>query len=343
MMRVMAPVSRPSWREVLASAPGALPEQSPEWIDAMVASGRYDDASRLYELRDGRRLVLPLVRRRGWLGGWLGSFPAGWGIGGPVGDALDASVLRRIVGDLAGLRATRIVVRPDPLTAGLWHEAVAGLPVTAVGRRAHVLDLSGGREAVEGRLAGRTRRSIRTAERRGVVVETDGTGRLLPQYYQLFLRSVDRWAGRQQEPLALARWRAGRRDPLDKLYALSEAMRGGLRVSIAFVEGRPAAGVIVLRGRTAHYTRGAMDREIAGPSRASFLAQWTAISEAIDAGCTAYHMGESGDSASLAAYKEQFGARSVTYAEYRLERLPITRADDLVRAAAKRALGVRDV
>ena len=39
-----------------------------------------------------------------------------------------------------------------------------------------------------------------------------------------------------------------------------------------------------------------------------------------------YHLGESGASRSLAHFKEKFGARPVPYAEYRLERLPLTRA-----------------
>lgn len=341
-MRVFSHAPRDIWREVIAESPSALPEHSPEWLDAITSSGRYEDASRLYEFRDGRRIVMPLVRRRGAPGGWLGSFPAGWGIGGPVGAGIDADAVRAIASDLAGVGAIRVSVRPDPLTGPMWADALDQFPVVALPKRAHVLDLSDGIDAVRERLPAKGRRNIRTAQRKGVTVETDSTGRLLPQYYQLFLRSIDRWAGRQHEPLALARWRSQRRDPIEKLYEVVEKMNGAAQVSIAFVEGHPAAGTIVLHGRTAHYTRGSMDRELAGPTCASVLAQWTAIEAAAAAGCTAYHMGDSGQSASLAAYKEQFGARPFDYSEYRLEKLPVTRADIALRSAVKRLLKFQD-
>jgi len=61
--------------------------QTPQWTDAVCASGRHRDASRLYELSDGRRFVLPLVRLRRWPGPSApeASFPPAWGIGGLVG------------------------------------------------------------------------------------------------------------------------------------------------------------------------------------------------------------------------------------------------------------------
>lgn len=322
--------------------PSTLPEQTPEWLDAMAAAGGYEDASRLYEFRDGRRFVLPLARRRGPPGGWYGSFPPAWGIGGLVGKDPDAGVIREVLRDLRDLGAARVTIRPDPLTAPLWAEAVRGADVVAVPRRAHVLDLTGGRDDVAARLSGSTRRALRTAERRGVTVESDLHGRLLPVYHRLFVRSVDRWAAQQGEPRLLAHWRARRRDPLRKLYAMSDRLAGRMSVSVAYVEGVPAAGTIVLFGRTAHYTRGAMDRDLAGPARASHAAQWRNILAACDAGCTTYHLGESGDSASLAAFKERFGAEPVSYQEYRIERAPFTAIDNAVRTAVKRAVRFRD-
>jgi hypothetical protein len=341
----MATAPRPLWRTVVDEAPQALPEHAPEWVDAMMATGRFSDASRLYEFRDGRRFVLPLVRRRGLRGpgGWFGSFPPAWGIGGLVGKDLDAAVVRAVLDDLHSLRAAQIVLRPDPLTASVWAEATQGSKLVRVERRAHVIDLTGGRKSVEERLHHSTRRALRAAERKGVTVETDRNGRLLPIYYGLFLRSVDRWAAQQREPRLLAQWRARHRDPIDKLYAIADRMNGQMSVSIAFVGGTPAAGVIVLFGRTAHYTRGAIDRDVAAPARASHLLQWMSIGAACDAGCTTYHMGESGNSESLSTFKERFGATPVPYAEYRIERVPLTRADSAVRGALKTVLRFRDV
>jgi hypothetical protein len=53
-------------------------------------------------------------------------------------------------------------------------------------------------------------------------------------------------------------------------------------------------------------------------------------------------MGESGTSASLARYKEHFLAQPVPYAEYRFERVPLTRADVAARSLVKRAIGFKD-
>jgi len=343
VMRVIAPAPRELWRTVLDEDVHSLPEHAPEWIDAMTATGRYDDASRLYELSDGRRFVLPLVRRRRPAsgGGWYGSFPTGWGIGGLAGAGVDTGVVAGVVEDLRSLEAVRIAVRPDPLQAVAWSE-VKGYGITRIARRAHVIDLSGGIEAVRSRLPKSTLRGIRTAEKHGVRVERDRDGSLLPLYYELYLTSIKRWAAHQHEPPALARWRGVRRDPIDKLYELSARMGDAFRVYIAFVEDRPAAGSISLIGRTAHDTRGAMDRDLAARPRANELLMWTTITAACEAGCSIYHLGESGQSTSLAQFKERFGARAVDYAEIRLERLPVTRIDGAVRSGVKRLLGFRD-
>lgn len=343
MMRVIAPAPRELWRTVLAQDTHALPEHAPEWIDAMVATGPYEDASRLYEFSDGRRFVLPLVRRRGPSapGGWYASYPTGWGIGGLVGAGVDAAVVAEVVDDLRSLEAVRVSVRPDPLQAEAW-AAVEGPGIARIARRAHVIDLSGGLEAVRARMPRSTRRGIRVAEKHGVRVERDRDGSLLPLYYELYLTSLERWAAHQHEPVALARWRGVRRDPIDKMYELAARMGDAFRVYIAFVDDRPAAGSISLFGRTAHDTRGAMDRDLAARPRANELLMWTTITEACDAGCSVYHLGESGRSTSLAQYKERFGARPVDYAEIRLERLPVTRIDGVLRSGVKRLLGFRD-
>src|SRR5690606_5637664 len=249
---------------------------------------------------------------------WYGSYPTGWGIGGLAGAGVDAGVVAAVVDDLRSLDAVRVTVRPDPLQAHAW-AAVDGPGITRIARRAHVIDLSGGVEAVRARLPPSTRRGSRVAERHGVRVERDWDGSLLPLYYELYLTSLKRWAAHQHEPVALARLRGVRRDPVDKFYELAARLGDAFRVYIAFVDDRPAAGSISLFGRTAHDTRGAMDRDLATRPRANELLQWTTITEACAAGCSVYHLGESGRSASLAQFKERFGARPVDYAEIRIE------------------------
>ena len=84
MMQVISPAPREAWRSVIADDSEALPEHAPEWVDALCRVGPYVDASRLYAFSDGRRFVLPLVRRTGvtGVGGSLMSYPPSWGMGG---------------------------------------------------------------------------------------------------------------------------------------------------------------------------------------------------------------------------------------------------------------------
>jgi Acetyltransferase (GNAT) domain len=360
MMQVISPAPRDAWRSVLAEDSNALPEHAPEWLDALCRVGPYADASRLYSLSDGRRFVLPLVRRTGIaaLGGWLLSYPASWGMGGLIGLAADQDVVEAVIADLRALGSQRISIRPDPTRFSLWSSGLSALsPSTSSGRHlskgaddptlikrhAHVIDLSGGADAVMRRMHSSARQGVRVAERSGVRIEVDRSGELLEQYYRLYLLSVDRWSKRQHEPRALAHWRARRRDPLHKLRTISESMGKAFVITMAFVQNEPAYGSITLLGQTAHYTRGAMDIARVGTTRAGDLAQWTALQLASEEGCTAFHMGESGESDSLARYKEKFGAQPLDYAEIRLERLPYTRIDQGLRSVAKKALGFRDV
>lgn len=346
---VVSPAPRAAWTALLAADEHAVADQSPAWIDALCAGGRYLDASRLYRLADGREFVLPLVGRAGHLAGavparlprrWWSPPPA-WGFGGLVGPGLDAGVVAAVLVDLQAQGALRISLRPDPLRAEAW--AAAGGPgIVRVPRLAHVVDLRDGHDGVDRAITKSARRGVRLAERAGVTVRTEHSGALLGVHYDLYLTSVRRWARRQHEPASLALWRARSRDPLGKLEAIARQLGDRFCHHVAYHEGRPVASAICVVGRSAHDTRGAMDRELAHPVRANDLLQAHALHHAVDHGCRHYHLGESGGSSSLAQFKEKFGARAVPYHEIRLERLPLTAADTLVRAAVKRAIGFRD-
>jgi hypothetical protein len=342
---VTSPAPRDVWKRELASDPTALAFQTPEWLDCVCASGHYRDASRLYELSSGRRLVLPMVRlgRRTGVLAIEASFPPSWGVGGLVaGGGARAEDLAAVFADLGDRTAMRISLRPNPLMNAAWAKASPRSTIT-VPRLAHVLDLDGGFGRVWAqRFTGSARTAVRKAERAGLTVECDTTGRRTAVFYELFERSLERWARQQHEPRALARWRGHRRDPLRKLRLIVEHLAGGCHLWIASRAGEPAAAILVLQGANASYTRGAMDKEIAGPTRANYLLHQLAIEQACEAGCRHYHMGESGDSASLAQFKTRFGARPYPYADYHLERLPLTTADRRVRTAVKRVLRFRD-
>jgi Acetyltransferase (GNAT) domain len=289
------------------------------------------------------RFVLPLVRRSGprSVGGWLWSLPRSWGSGGLIGAHLDAEVVGAVFDDLASLHAARVVVRPDPLRQP-WQTAASERKVHASTRRAHVVDLAEGLDAVRVRLPAVTRRNLRIAEKRGVRIEVDRNGSLLPAYRQLYTMSVTRWATQHNEPIALAQWRARRRDPPGKFDTIAHHMGEAFRLYVAFDGDTPAAAIVVLFGRTASYLRGAMNRDVAAPIRANDLLHWTAIQAACAAGCSRYHMHDTGASTSLARFKERFGAIPIDYHDYRIERYPLTRADAALRTAVKKVIRFQD-
>jgi hypothetical protein len=85
-----------------------------------------------------------------------------------------------------------------------------------------------------------------------------------------------------------------------------------------------------------------MNPEVVGTSRANNLLQKLAIEEACRAGCRYYHMGETGNSKSLAQFKASFGAVPVHYHEYTFERLPLSRIDRALRRTVKSVIGFKD-
>lgn len=342
---VTIPAPRDLWEATLASDPNALVFQAPRWIDCVCAFTGYEDASRLYELPGGRCVVLPLVRRRSLPSPFTteASLPSTWDPGGVIASGgVRASDLERVFDDLTGRPVLRTSLRPSPLDAPAW---AAARPPSAVliPRLAHVLELEGGFGRVwKERFKGTARTAVRKAERSGLAVERDTSGKLVPVLYELFERSFDRWAHKQHEPLPLARWRRRRRDPIEKFELIARMLGEACRIWVAWRDGQPAAAILVLQGNNASYTRGMMDRELAGPTRANYLLHRLAIEEACDEGCRYYDMGETGSSDSLAQFKTRFGARPRRYAEYHLERLPITALDRHARGLVKRLIGFRD-
>lgn len=340
---VTSPVPASDWRDVVASAPRTLPTQTRTWLECVCAVGGYEDASRLYETADGRRLVLPLVRRR-LLGRTLSTeaaLPSGWGPGGLVGEGgiVHPEDVYLAAADLARGHALRVQLRPDPATASTWE---AGMPpgVRVERHMAQTVFLDGGFDAVwRARFRPDTRSRVRRAERAGIVVQHDESGRLVPIFHDLYAKSVARWAEREGHPVALARCRAAWREPRRKLATVAAMLGADCRVYVAFAGDRPAAAIVVLlTATTAAYWRGAMDEEIAGPTYANYLLHRTAIEDAAAAGRFSYHMGESAAGSSLALFKSRFGAVEEHYATYRIERIPITPLTERTQRGVRRML-----
>ncbi len=343
---VVSPAPRSAWQQLHEADPTGLATQSPAWADAMESTGRWRDVSRHYRFADGQELVLPMVRRRRVAGvaGGLHSMPDAWGYGGLVGPGITDDRVGAVLADLAALPTPWVRIRPNPLHATAWHRAATAAGVSfELPKRAHVLRLEGSAEEIfRSSFTSSCRRAIRSAEKAGLTVESDTTGRLLDTFHHLFLQSVQRWAGTQHEPLALARLRANRRDPRSKFEAWSRALDGRCQVLVARRRGEPLAAMIILLGHNAHMTRSAMDRQLVGHDRPNELLMWHAIQGAVAAGCASFHLGESGPPGPLSRYKEKFGAEPFDYAEHRLERIPATAVDRGLRDGVKHLIRFQD-
>jgi hypothetical protein len=344
MLTAIGPEARPLWRHAVARDPDALVSQTPQWMDCACASGHYEDVTRAYAGADGHYLILPLARRRFARGlGAVTSMPFGWGTGGLVGSRrARREDVAAVVADVLAERPLFVGLRPAPGVAGIW---AATLPREAARTHymAQTVDLGNGFDAVWSRVAPTVRSHARKAERRGVSVERDDTGRLMPVFDALYRKSVDRWAQQQHEPLWLARWRARHRDPPQKFATVADRLDGACRVWVAWRQGEAIAAIVVLvHNGNATMWRSAMDKEAARGTGATELLHRMAISEACTESRRFYHLGDSAPSSALARNKRGFGAVDVHYWGYRFERVPLTAVDRFVRTQAKRLIGFRD-
>lgn len=341
-VQVTSPAPRQTWCRLTDEDAATRVTQTPAWLDCICATGPFRDASRLYEFEDGTRLLLPLVasRRRPL---WLGeeeSWPGEWGIGGPVHPAaVDAAQARTVFDDLVRRPANRVSVRFRPGDDELWtHAASAGFD--AEPQTTHVLNLEGGFTTVwERRFHQGVRRGVRRAEASDIEIEVDRTGRLVPAFYHLFEQSIPRWAEQQHEPLALARWRRKHVFPLRRLEAVATRLGESYALWMAWYAGEPAAAIVVLRhGDHALFWRGAMNRELAHPTRANHLLHRLAIEDVCTAGCRQYDMGGSLQGPSLARFKESFGTDGFSTCRCYRERLPFYAPHRGLRKAVRRAV-----
>lgn len=337
------PSARDAWKQVLPLDANALVSQTPAWMDCVCASGRYVDATRSYATDDGQLLILPLARMRVPVS-VASSMPFGWSTGGLVTSrgGLTREDVIAVVGDLVSQHALLIGVKPSPETAPVWADSVPP-DVTRTAHMTHTVDLSGGFDAVWKRFAGKVRSRCRQAERKGVTVECDDSGRLMPVFYFLYRKSVERWAEQQHEPLWLARYRARRRDPWQKFDTVARRLGSACRVWVAWRQGEPlAADVVLTHGYHAVGWRAAMDKDAVHGTGAPQYLVCRALEEACQTGQRFFHLGESAPSSGLARTKQEYGGQEMHYTGYRFERLPLTATDRFLRSRVKGVIGFRD-
>lgn len=334
------------WQEFVDSDPLAVAYQSPDWYKAICSATRRDDISRLYTLADGRQLLLPLIgpRRLPAALASAASPPTGWGMGGILApDGLTAGDIAEVVADVRTLGFARLSIRPNPLLGDVWAQAMPS-DVHASPRFAHTVDLRPGFDHLWMKgFAHAVRKGVKKAERNGVEIECESGTRLLPVYQQLFEQSLTRWAEQQREPLRLAQYRANRRDPYSKLEAIATAMGDKCRTWVATVDGEPASALITIEdGNCIQGVKAAMNKDLAGPLHTNDLIYSRLIQQSCETGYDYYHLGESGNNPGLDAFKRRFGAVGYEYAEYFIERLPLSEADQKLRSLVKRVIGFKD-
>ncbi|HWJ52897.1 MAG TPA: GNAT family N-acetyltransferase [Propionibacteriaceae bacterium] len=335
--QITSPAPRDVWQAVLRSDPGATALQTPAYFDAVLAATGGSDDSRLYHLEDGRRLVLPLVRQRALPGIRLNAaFPGGYGHGGMLATGgLLARDVRAVVEDLRG-QALSTRLDGAHHTAAQW--AAGRMPgVVAVPRRVEVLDLAPGFDELRARQFSRDiRYHLRKAERAGVEVELDTTGRLVPVFHQIYRAWVDRWAPKSGLPPAVARRVALRQEPLKKFETVAAMLDQDCRVLVAWHRGQPvAAAISLVHGQHAIGWRSYSIKELAAPVSANILTQVTCVADACRSGCRYFDLGQSGGVTTLQQYKNSFGATPHWVVDLRIEPPTVTR----LRSAKERAQG----
>lgn len=323
--KLTSPAPEAEWREAMSRTPSALLTQSSQWSTCVMASGRWLDRSRLYELTDGRYLVLPLAARGRGRATVAGSWPYGWGYGGLL--ASDGRVTRddvaEVTRDLARTSGARVSVYPSPFSTA-WCSVDTGARAQSA-YLTQVLDLSGGMATVWRNYSSNVRRSVRRAEHSQLHLVRDDTGSLLSSFSGLYRKSAERWARRAGKSTRVARLLRHLDEPPRRLEAIASTLGRSCVVRAAFLDGQPVAAIVLLCGEDhTLYWRGAMDRDLAARTHANALLHHQAIEEAVSAGHTFYSFGESDAGSDLATYKAKFGAKTLRWSAHHYESLPVT-------------------
>jgi CelD/BcsL family acetyltransferase involved in cellulose biosynthesis len=346
LQAVISPVPREVWETVLKSDGDAVVSQSLAWRDSVLDSGKYVDASRLYEFGSGHQVVLPLVRRRNMPVrlATVGSWPRAWGAGGPI--CADGHVTEgqaaAVMSDVASLGAVVTEIRLRHGASQAWQAAAAEF--TSELSPSWDLDLCGGFDAVWSRkFRSSFRQAVRKAERSGLEVEVDHSGRLLGEFWDLYRLSMVRWAQMQHAPVWLTRRRLAADTNPGRLAVVAKHFGQDCATWVARSGGQPVAAIIVLRfGGYAKYWRGAMDKDGANKVRANELLHRLAIEEACKEGYRFYDLGFARPESPLAAFKAKFGADLRPTQVLRAERLPVQAIEEAPRKLVKKVIRFSD-
>jgi hypothetical protein len=266
------------------------------------AFAEYSYEPRILEFDDGVTALLPLVRvrRRPGLLRCYEAMPLSLG-GTPVpfGGSLSPVHLLALI---QALEPHSLVLHGNSVEAFAVAKDIRLPNLRIHERSSHVLDLEGGFEKVwSQRFSGKVRNQCRLAVRKGVSVRPALHPEDFETYYGLYAATAARW-GHESPP-----------HPLSLYRSLATLSGRGVSLSLAYVDDRPIAGVLLLEGRYfTLYWGAAMLKDCASycPTNALLRA---AIAKACENGKTQFDFGGSGELVSVRKYKESFGARPTSY------------------------------
>jgi CelD/BcsL family acetyltransferase involved in cellulose biosynthesis len=297
-----------------AKATGELaPLATQAWLDLSCEATGGRDASCRAETPDGRPVTLPLVRirQRARTVDW--SLPPGFGAPGLLVDGpVLAGDLDPLAARLREGRAAEVRIRTTPADSAAW-TAVPGAREIArqVPNRTHILDLTGGWDAVWAGFKGEARTGARKARRVGVSVHReDDAVHGTETYLAVWREWVRGRAARRHIPAPLLQLAVARRDP-PRHYRLAAQRLGDLyEVWVAEQRGRAIAATLVLvHGPEAVMWRSASAPD-ADPARPNDLMMTTVIESLCHRDVQRYVLGESSGKTSLEHFKAKFGARA---------------------------------
>jgi hypothetical protein len=297
---------------VLGTSEEATIFQTPEWLDACCAGGGFEDASRLYEIADGREIVVPMVRpKRLTAVRPTRSMPDGWGYGGVIAPGrVGPEDVEAVLDDI--LRSvSSFVVKTGPLTFDAWRAVPARRRSS---HRRHVVDIGHGFDALWSEISSGTRNKVRKAEKGGVRVRWGPGTELARLHSNIHLRWAAERARRRGVPVRLAIARAKRDQPLRALEEIAQRLGERCRIVVAMIGDEPvASSVMLFHGNYAHGWRAASLREADTTGYANYLIAARSLQEAAERGNRFADLGESGGVRSLEAFKEHFRAEPRPY------------------------------
>jgi len=295
------PVSMAKWTEIVGKLDNASFTHTPAWARIIEDTYGFTNASRIYRLGDDD-VFFPLMKKNTLGHTFYSSMP--YGDGNVFMGKASPERVNDVMGDLFSSRAIFLDLFLPPFT-GL--ELRKDLVVRKEIKYTHVLPLEDGFERTFAKFNKAGRKLIRKAERSGVEVVEGTSLDDFRTFYRLYEKeSIERWGyARSHLPLAL-------------FENLHEYGNGGVRLSLAKMDGKVIAGAIsLLYGKMALGFVNSFLEEYGSYSPSRLLLK-ESIEHACREGYRYYDLGSSEGQKSLHAFKEGLGAFETSIVHYRI-------------------------